>query len=272
MIDNAFNKQVVADAMAQLRAANPDMNDKQILESIIAAEVVGDLPKWSNLAHPYVTDVGTMLAGSSVTCVFTDPEDGEVYVALALSGKHYEGEPMLRGTGGGFATVLTIPDPTDDDGKVIEELPREDPKENAARELAEEVVDADGSPVLQIEPERMTIFEGDTDHRNVRSGRSRHPVACFAFIAALTHKEAEKLKIHAERLKKYQVYKATCTEKSGGETSDILIVKLKDAAQYAPERFMNPHEFTAIRNLAKAMLGPVYAEPGRLTLTVNKPL
>lgn len=267
MIDNSFNKEVVADAMAQLRDANPGLTDKQILESIIAAEVYGTLPKWSNLAHPYITDVGTFMAGSSVTCVFTEPEDGEVYVALALSGKHYEGEPMLRGTGGGFAEVVTIPDQEDE-----EPLYRETPAENAVRELREEVVDDEGKPVLDIAPDRLTIFEADTDHRAVRTGRNRHPVACSAFMVALTQKEAVTLKTHAARLQSDPAYKEACSEASHGETSDIIIMKLRDVAQLPYARFMNPHEFTAIRNLAKAMLEPQALTPGYLSLTVQKPL
>lgn len=225
---------------AALAERFPGSDAADLIESAYLANY--PLPPWSTLDKPMVHTDKTANAGAFVLAYYVDPSRtdplthrrGEVMVVLNRRGKEKtaDGKPMYAGTGGGFRELGGS------------NTAGEQPDENAARELREETVDDQGTPILEIATNRLKLFKAGVDYR-----RPHKPVDYVGYSVALTKEEYEAIGAHGERLRNEPEYLEAVKKHSEGEVAGYEAMPLSQARRLSRDQFAHPHEFDALHEL-----------------------
>ncbi len=233
--------------MAELSVSFPDLTAKQIVAGPLAEFTHGLLPSYSNLSAHNVTNVSSAMVGSFVICHAIEPDTKETVVVMIKRGdKGPNGEDRFGVTGG-----YTDLDSTAASTFTAASHVGEQPAQGAVRELREELLDANGSAILDIDPQRLSIIKTGIDYRQVAKGGLATQYNGHA--VGLTAEEFDRVQQHVQKLASDPDYKKAVETKSGGEVSNVIIVKLADAIKMDGGQFTHPHELEAIKLLSSAL-------------------
>lgn len=217
------------------------------------------LPPWSTLDGAVVEETRKASVGSGVALVFQ--EDGEWKTLLGLAGTHYH-----RGDGpmpaafmipGGFINLDCTPGST----LVPASDQPEDGRTGAAREVEEEFRLPDGSPLLAIEPARLSPV--DTKTLLLPGGQVR---VVLGFMLVLTPEEVRAAKLHIEMCAARPAYAAAAAAQSiNGETgrpevAGLAIARLDDVA--AGKVPLLHKDQQSLFELTRVRVGPPSRPPG----------
>jgi 8-oxo-dGTP pyrophosphatase MutT (NUDIX family) len=217
-------------ARYELMHAFPNLKPTEIVEGPLAELIFGALPPYSGRTTHKMTDVTTATVGSFVLCHAYDSASHEDVVVVIKHGDEGMGENKF-GVPGGYINLDT----------------EEQPSQGAVRELREEVLDASGTAILDIDPARLSIIKTGVDYRFVEKGG--YPVQYNAHHVTLTPEELKLVQDHNARLQTDPAYKTAVMIKSRGEVADVIVMPLSKAASLSPSQFSHPHELEAIREL-----------------------
>lgn len=221
-----------------IQAQYPDATPGEIREAIpdlIKYAYQGSMPPYSSLEAPTLHKVKTATVGSFVICYGMD-------TSVAANTKREPSIVLIKrgdkgfGITGGYTEL----------GK--DKTSGEQPKEGAVRELKEEVLDNNGTPIISPDSERLKLIVSGIDYRNPEL-----PVNYNGHTLELTTQELLLLKEHSRRLNEESAYQADVTKKTHGEVDDLQIVPISNVLAMKRESFTHPHEFDAIRQFAQTL-------------------
>jgi hypothetical protein len=242
-ITSPEQRTVLARVMSELMISFPDLDFKKIVAGPLAEFAYGTLPSYSNLTVHKVTNVATAMVGSGVVCYANDPLTRQPLVMIIKRGdKGPEGEDRF-GITGGFTTI---------DWSV--DIKGEQPTEGAVRELREEIVDADGRPILDIDPARLCIVETGIDYRAARRGGL--PTQYNGHVIELTPSELARVRQHINKLDHDLDYQQAVGIQSKGEVAGVLLIPLADAIAIDLCHFTHPHEVNLFKHLQGMLAQP----------------
>ncbi len=229
--------------MGELTRRFPDLSHQELVKGMLAAFAFGSLPPYSNLNTHNVTNVTTAAIGSFVLCHARDPASQErVIVIIKRGDKGAKGEDRF-GVPGGYINL----DFTEASTYVHVSPWGETPPQGAIRELREEILDATGLPILDIDPARLSVVKTGVDYRAVEKGGL--PVQYNGHAVELTPKELALVQNHIAKLQSDPEYKTYVQTRSAGEVADVMLISLSKAAQMPTSQFTHPHESAAIQEL-----------------------
>ena len=235
---NSAQYAAIQSVMAELTNSFPALNARQIVAGPLAEFAYGRLPNYSNLTTHNVTNVATAMVGSFVVCYTAEPVTREPMVILVKRGdKGPNGEDRF-GVPGGYTNLDFIKGST---YSAVSSF-GEQPAEGAVRELREEIVNAAGDPILDIDPARLRIIKGGINYNKGRLSTQYNGHA-----VELTAAELVDVKRHIDRLHDDPVYRQTAQAKSDGETADVMLLRLQDAANMNMNQFTHQHEFMTLK-------------------------
>lgn len=217
----------------------PGQDPKQIFAEL-AADVLGPLPPYSHRKSYQISPVTRLMPGSfaiayGANTAMRGPDGrmGEPVVVLQRRGDTgLHGEPRY-GALGGFTNVDDVPE------KGVNE---EQPREGAAREISEELVDDTGKSLWHITPDRLSdVLVVGHDYRRKENG-----VCYTGFALELTPQELSAAQAHAKRLAADSEYAGKCRTASGGEVASIMVMPLREAIALSRASFTHPHEHDAL--------------------------
>ena len=168
------------------------------------------LPVWSTLKSPVIEEVQKSTVGVGV--VLTFKEHGIQKVVVAEAGDHYrkpQGNEFYM-IPGGFINLSATTGST----LVAESSNPEDPRVGAAREVEEEFKNADGSPLLVVEPSRLKPM--DTKTLLLPSGEVR---IVIGMMLELTPEEVRIVKEHTAKIAAEPAYKEAAANQSINSSS-----------------------------------------------------
>jgi len=209
----------------------------------VAEYVYGPLPFFSNLSSHNVMNVTAAAVGSAAICCALDPVSQEMLALMIKRGETGENGEDRFGITGGFTNL----DFTKASTYVTASVLGEQPAQGAVRELREEILDDAGRPILDIDPARLRVISTGVDYRAV--GKGGLPVQYNGHVVILSSEELELVQKHIARLHADPAYREAARIKSEGEVSDVILMRLSDAAQMDPIQFTHPHELDALRYL-----------------------
>ncbi len=189
-----------------------------------------DLPPWSTLDAPQITEVQTATVGSGIALLFR--EKGVWKAVMAETGAHYaknapDAAPSYM-IAGGFINL------TDTPGSSLVAPVKgraEDPRTGGARELEEEFKKPGGDPLLAVDPSRMKPM--DTLTLTFGSGEKR---IVIGFMLEMNPDEIRTVKEHVARLETDPAYKAATAAETINPASglaEVGSVKIFDLADIA---------------------------------------
>ena len=189
-----------------------------------------DLPPWSTLEHPIIEEVQKASVGSGVLVTFA--EKGERYTVMAQSGAHYgDGDPKFA-IPGGFINLTHREGSSHVPPTETKDNQPENSRIGAARETEEEFKNADGSPLLSVDPARLIPM--DMDSVAFPNGQK---MVVQGLMLELTPNEVQLFKDHIAKLNSDEDYKKaveaqTINPASGRpEVSSVTIHPLKNVAE-----------------------------------------
>jgi hypothetical protein len=232
-----------ADYDGWMRRHFPGEEPKDVLKNKIIPGIVS-LPHYSTLETPVVKVVETAVAGSFAIAYAENPENAaDPFVIIQRRSEKGKDGAARYGALGGFTNFSW----REVDG-VKDSSRGESPAEGAAREITEEMVDADGKPVIAPAPDRFltrNILAAGHDYR-----RNFGDVCTYTgYALPLTPEEVKAIDAHIERTQD-AAYAKAATEASHGEVDGILKLKLSEVLVLGKEQFFHPHEFEAVEELA----------------------
>jgi nucleoside-diphosphate-sugar epimerase len=230
----------------------PGEDKKTVFAGPVAKAVLGALPPYSNRDDYHLYSCTTITAGAFVAAHAQDtsrrdPATGRmgepVVVMIERSEKDASGEPKV-GLLGGFTNLdYVVKNGVKDTSR------GEQPNEGALREFGEELIGADGKPVVTPDIARLTPLISGIDYR-----RKISPACAYTgFGLELTPEELETIKTHAQRMHDDPTYTDAVSKASGGEVTKVMVKPLSEAIAMPREQFTHPHEFDAIVKLAEQL-------------------
>ena len=227
-----------------------------LLRASIPQAIPSLIKPWSNVTdadgHPAVDITSVGKAELGVPVLMTYVENGERQILLCQSGPHYfrhenfEDMPERYSYPGGFANLVEC-----EGSSFVTPKPRaEEPEEAGAREVEEEIRDADGKPVIYVDPERCHPL-----HHDIVTNKAGDPIILSSVFYMLSPIEVQRLKAHIHRLEESESYRKACAEHTKSHDSglaEIHTVKffsVHDAMTRVP--FLYPGQEEHVRRLVK---------------------
>jgi hypothetical protein len=177
-------------------------------------------------------------------CVYYGRDEGRPVVMVIERGKHFKGTKSEGyGTAGGYVDVA--------DGK-------EQPADGAARELREEILKPDSTPVLDtVTPDRLQLIGTAIDYAVRKpeigyAGNVWHGHKC-----ELTADEMAKLKTHIKNMASDPAYAEAVREASHQEVENVLLLSPEDlSARIASGqmKFAYDHEKQMVLKVARELM------------------
>lgn len=195
---------------------------KRFLRDLVAAQWP-DLPPWTTLEGAVIEETQKASVGSGVVLTFR--ENGEYKVVLGLAGMHYGRADKSYTIPGGFINLSK----TTGSALVAAAATAEDPRTGAAREVEEEFKNADGSPLIPVDPARLKPM--DTKTISFSNGEKR---VVIGMMMELNPDEIMRVRKHVARMGSDPAYAAavaahTVNEASGKpEVTGVEIFRLSD--------------------------------------------
>lgn len=218
-----------------------------------------DLPPWTTLQSPVIEEVQKAGVGSGVAVVFND--DGVWKTLVGLAGDHYKPRdaatmPTAYMIPGGFINLSRTPGSS----QVPPAAQPEDGRTGAAREVEEEFRLPDGSPLLSIDPARLSPV--DTKTLLLPGDQCR---VVMGFMLVLTADEVKTAKLHIELCAARPAYAAAAAAQSINhdtgkpEVAALSIFRLDDVA--AGKVPLLHQDQQSLFELTRQRLGPPPAPP-----------
>lgn len=188
-----------------------------------------DMPPWTTLPAPVISETQQANVGSGVALVFY--EDGVWKTLVGRAGDHYQ-----RGTAplpesymipGGFINLTRTPGSS----KVAASDAPEDGRTGAAREIEEEFRLPGGLPLLEVDPTRLSPV--DTKTLAFPNGQRR---VVLGFMLVLTPAEVKAARLHIDLCATKPAYAAAAavesinSETGKPEVANLAIVRLDEVA------------------------------------------
>ncbi len=197
------------------------------------------LPAWSSLTEPMEHTVKTATVGSFVACYFNPTLSNGIQSRKAkpsvLLVERCDGR---LGLPGGYVDIGS-------NNSAGEQL-----AEGAVRELREEVVNAEGTPIIAPDAQRLQIISAGIDYKNPAL-----PVCYHGHALELTAEELVQLQEHAQKLTGDEQYKQASFVATHNEVRGIKILPISEIMQMPEQNFAYPHEFAALKTLHEKLLG-----------------
>jgi hypothetical protein len=200
----------------------PDSSRKEFLRWLVA-ECWGSMPPWTTLEHSVIEEVQKATVGSGA--VFIHTVDHVDYVLLAEAGPHYKKTEKLYMIPGGFVNLSRTPG-----SSFVEPSDKpESPRNALARECEEELKNADGTPLLEINPSRFEPMDMNTIY--LPWGETR---VVIGSLYEMRTGEYNLIKNHIAKLNTDTDFKMACAEKTINpdsnlpEVASLILVKLTD--------------------------------------------
>lgn len=188
-----------------------------------------DLPPWSTLDAAQIRETQEASVGAGVALVFH--EDGVWKTLLGMAGTHYHRGPGPMPVSfmipGGFINLTKTPGSS----QVPASDAPEDGRTGAAREVEEEFRLPGGSPLLSVDPARLSPV--DTKTLAFPNGQKR---VVLGFMLVLTAEEVKAAKLHIDLCAANVAYGAAAAAESINpetgkpEVAALSIARLDDVA------------------------------------------
>ncbi len=224
----------------------------KLLQDVLPYVVPEFMRPWSN----GVDIDAVMKAEVGVAVLMTYSENNERYVLLCQSGAHYfrndedEGMPERYTYPGGFANLME----REGSFYVNPQDGAENPEEAGVREVEEEIVDADGKPVIVVDPVRCKPLDHD-----IVENKFGKPIVICSMYYELEPNEVLALKQHIQKLNESEDYRASCAEHTKSGVSDLpevhtaRFVSVHDAVSQIP--FLHTGQNEHVRRLMRHAAG-----------------
>lgn len=241
---NAEQRQSIQMAMEELTKHFPGLSTKEIVAGPLANFAYGDLPSYSYLSTHKVTNVESATVGSFVICHSTDLLSHEPLIPLIERGEQGPHHEKFFGITGGFTNLnFTRAGPFTQASRLGEQ-----PRQGAVRELGEEMIDAEGKPILTIDPQRLSLLTTGIDYSWVPKGQLCTQYS--GFEVKLSAEELKKMQDHISKLQNDPTYRQAVYDRSHGEVRNVCLMKLSDILRMKEDQFFHPQEFEALKQLA----------------------
>lgn len=133
----------------------------------------------------------------------------------------------------------------------------EQPREGAVRELGEEILFPDGTPVLStVTPDRLVIVDSGIDYTAAKPAIHHMGTVWHGHQCALTVAEIQILKAHIAQMAADPDYAQAVRKRSHGELENIILITpdgLYNGLQSGTMSFRYPHEQTVAVAVAAQM-------------------
>lgn len=193
-----------------------------LLRAGIPAAVPDVIKPWSNVTddegNPAVDLSSVGKAELGVAMLMTYVENGERFVLLCQSGAHYfrdkpdEEMPKRYTYPGGFGNLVEC-----EGSSFVRARPgAEEPEQAGAREGEEEIRDADGKPIIMIDPTRCQPLDHD-----IVLNKDGEPIILCSEFYELNPIEVQALKGHISKLEASEEYRAACAEHTKSPASGL---------------------------------------------------
>ena len=257
VMDNKGNPDYNApasDLVRYIREKYPDLDIKTLFRGEFAKAVLGDLPDYSNRDNYMMTNVTTATVHAFVICFYKDQINQKTYFILQKRRELNQAGVNKLGALGGFVNLDTNPDKKHPNLNDAVTIPGEQPADCAVREIAEEAVDNNKKPLLQITPDRLHLLHSGVDYRGCDENTQRTQNTGYAL--ELSSDEFNLICKHAQQIDQDPAYKQVILDNTDNETHGFLVIEGVDLHHLQADNFAHPHEYHALMLAHNKMQSP----------------
>ncbi len=218
-------------AKANFLATWRDLDRRRKLLHMVTARMYGSLPPYSTLKAPQIVDVEAVPVASGTALVFKDSDI--MKIILVRAGAHYQetaNGKTLYMIPGGFLNLTETPGSS----LVAPSSEPESPEIGAARKIEKKLCDADGAPLLQIDPARLIPM--DTLTLSPQEKKKQVVVGNMLLLAA---DEVAQIASHISRAQADPSYRSMASARTANPSSglpEVAEIGVFDLAQAAGDK------------------------------------
>lgn len=232
--------QAVETILSILQEKYPDLDPKEFLQGPFSKAVFGDIPAYSNRRNHLITNVTMTTVHAFSVCYHIDRKTHESHFILLKRQEKMDNGNHKYGALGGFVTL----DPIDEKTAYGEQ-----PYEGAVREIAEETVDNEGNPVLNISPNRLILIYSGVDYRGC--SEDVQGTQNTGYMLELNDHEFSAMVHHNQSMDYDENYREAVIAHTQGETHGFVILTARDFSKMSPLQFSHPHDYEGHLKVSK---------------------
>lgn len=240
----ASDRDIAIEMLQYMQEKYPHLNAPDFLRRHFSRVVLGELPAYSGRHERgyQINAVTTVTASSCAACYAYDSVAGD-WVFVATKKRLGDGSCDTRiALLGGFTNLDQLPDKDTGEG--------EQPAEGIIREIFEETTDANGRPLLSIQPDRLRLIYSGIDYRGWEQGlQGTHNTG---FSVHLTPEEFCRIKQHSDRTQSDEAYSMAVSIATNNEVAQIVLIPARQLIHMSAQDFRNPSELTMLRTFFAA--------------------
>jgi hypothetical protein len=177
-------------------------------------------------------------------CVYYGQDNKRNAILITERGKVFKDKSEGLGTAGGYVDAAN----------------HEQPAEAAVRELTEEILRPDGSPVLKsVTPDHLSLVASQIDYDAGKPGTRYAGNVWHGHKCELTSAEISALKSHIARMEGDPDYAAASREACRQETQNVFLMtpdEIIRGIENGSMKFAYPHEAKVVLAVAKPLCAP----------------